>query len=160
MPATAKEPSPTAAVIERLKGELADLKDELSRQRKRGTDVFIARLKMTVIPSKLKMAEITHSDKDIAVAKNILDEVRAELKTAAPKPPAELEENFKKEPAEEPINKVKDYIERAEEALLHGKKEEAAGLYSYVREHYKTLSPEQKKQILPECQKLAQQLKS
>ena len=142
------------SVIEGMKGELAELKDELSRQRKKGIDVFIAQLKIAALPSKLKMAEATQTAKDAAAAQRLIDEVGAELKASSESP----EENFKNN--QQAFYKIIDYIERAKEAAGHGKKEEAAVLYTYVQEHYKALSPEQKKQILPECQKLAQQLKS
>ena len=136
--------------IETFKAELTDLKERLSKGRRLGQDLFIAQIKATAIPAKIKMAEATQSERDFGVVQNLMNELRAELGAPAA-------QNIKKEP--QPFDLVKDYLERAKDAARQGKKEEATVLYGSVKEHFASLSPEQKKAALPDCQLIVQLLK-
>lgn len=138
--------------LEKMKGQLAELKEALSRERKAGNDVFIAQLKIFPIPAKLKMAEATQTEKDFNAARKLLDEARAELAIANP----HFEEKFKNIP--EAFEQVSDCIRQAKEAIKANKKEEAKELYAVIKEHFPLLSREQKAQVMAECREIMQQV--
>ncbi len=156
-----------ARKIEALKSELAHIKETISAYRKQGKDVFIAQLKATAIPAKIKMAEATKTQKDLAIASNLIDAVKKELGmldnqlvTGATETFKRASASFQQEEAQQtPLQQVNDYIAQAEEAIASGKKEQAIMLYNRVREKFTLLGPAEKKEVAAACQKLLAKLR-
>ena len=70
------------AKIEALKEKLEEIKNKISEARKSGKDPFIADLLLRNVNAKIKMAKVTHEDKDYRIVENILNEVELELEEA------------------------------------------------------------------------------
>ena len=88
-----KEEEKNQTKIEKLKGRLEELKGRISEARKRGKDPFIADLWLRNVNPKIKMAEITHDEKDFKIVEKILNNAELELEEAL----KEEELNVKKE---------------------------------------------------------------
>ena len=65
--------------IERLKGQLSEIKLKISQCRKRGAYTKIAELKIEAIPSKIMMLEITKEYKDAQKVDKLISDARAEI---------------------------------------------------------------------------------
>ena len=68
-------------IIEEMKRILKGLKGEISQLRKKGADMKIAELKITNIPSKIQMAEITKKNDDIIKVRQLLTEAKKEIES-------------------------------------------------------------------------------
>ncbi|MBN2454500.1 hypothetical protein JXB11_03055 [Candidatus Woesearchaeota archaeon] len=138
--------------IEGLKAELNELKSAISQLSKKGNDVFIAQLKTMNIPSKIKMAEATQADKDLAAAKRLLADARKEIPEGAM-----LKENFNK--ASGAFEQVLNHLAQAKAALKEENKKEARELYREAAKRFPALSGEQKKKIMPDCRVIVESIK-
>ena len=138
---------------EKLKRELVELKELLTKERKAGIDVFIAQVKFSQAIPKVQMAGATLEQRDIDAAEKALEAAHAELKEASP----HYQENFKNVPGV--FEQVKAHLNDAFNAAKAGKKEEARQTYEVVREHFPLLNSEQKKEVIADCQKLLQMIK-
>jgi folate-binding Fe-S cluster repair protein YgfZ len=141
----------TTQELERLKEEFTELKETISHYRKKGNDMFIAWLKIMSIPSKIKMAEATQSDKDILKVQNLIAEAWKEIpQKIYPK------ESFKK--TSSAFEQVSSYLAQAKQALQQGNKTEAKRFYQEISRRFPVLSKEEKKAILADCKKLLTEL--
>jgi hypothetical protein len=140
--------------IEALKSDLAKLKEELSKRRKLGADVYIAELMATPIASKIKMAEATQTEKDFGTAQHVITAVQEELGFV----PSESRQTFKNVPS--PFEQVKIYVAQAKEAAGYGKKGEAERLYTSIRECFPLLNAEQKKEVMADCADIFRRIKA
>ncbi len=70
------------AKLETLKERLSELRSRISEARKSGKDPFIADLLLRNVNAKIKMANVTHEEKDYRIVENILKEVELELEEA------------------------------------------------------------------------------
>jgi len=66
-------------VIDNMKTELNDLKQQISEARKSGATLTIVDLKIMSIPAKIGIAEATKEFKDVKKIKEMLTEVKKEL---------------------------------------------------------------------------------
>ncbi|MFH1181675.1 MAG: hypothetical protein V1702_01835 [Candidatus Woesearchaeota archaeon] len=137
--------------IDRLKAELNQLKADISVHRKKGTDMLIAQLKTGNIPSKIKMAEATLSQKDIQVVRNLLAEARKEV-------PELPKENFNKQSGEL-LLQLKANIAQAKQDIAAGNKREAEEIYQKMASIYPSLSSEHRKEVLPDCKAIFKALR-
>ncbi|HLD97297.1 MAG TPA: hypothetical protein VI934_03050 [Candidatus Nanoarchaeia archaeon] len=165
------EAAGAARKIEAFKAELAQIRETLSAYRRQGRDVFIAQLKATALPAKIKMAEATKAQKDLAIASDLIISVKNELGMPANQPITEnATETFKRASAsfhqerkegirETPLQQVNNCIAQAEEAIASGEKEQAIKLYNSVREKFTLLGPAEKKEVTAACQKLLAKLR-
>jgi septation ring formation regulator EzrA len=137
--------------IQQMKNEFIELKEAISRERKKGGDVLIAELKIAPFQSKLKMAEATMSENDFFAARKIIESARQELGILPAK------QSFKSIPSV--FDQIESYLLQAKNAIKRGQKEEASKFYSSIRDYFPALSKEEKKQVLPECSELLKAIK-
>lgn len=67
--------------IEDLKMQLNEIKQRISQFRRRGLDTKIAELKVILIPSKIRIVELTREYKDVQKISNMLNDAKAELES-------------------------------------------------------------------------------
>ena len=65
--------------IDELRGRLKELKDLISKLRKEGFDMTIPTLRITNIPTRINIAEITLDREDFQKAKELLEETMKEI---------------------------------------------------------------------------------
>ena len=129
--------------IENLKMQLNEIKQKISLCRKRGLDTKIAELKMMLIPSKIKMIEITRDYKEVQKINNMLNDAKAELETIEKESLNSVNETSKD-------NQLKDIyilIEKIEELLNENKIKEAKDNYLKCINFYKNLPENSKKEL-------------
>lgn len=168
--------------ISKLKEQLIALTQEMSNERKRGNDVDLIAVKLMNVKSKIMMAAATKEEKDIMTVKEIYDEVTENL--AESRKEFEIEQSkFKEfeafdeeavqeetEQNEKDINETKKIISKDPDMdanqiikkinilLKLNKVEEAKNTYIQLQNEYKSLPPERKKEILPECIEIQKRL--
>jgi folate-binding Fe-S cluster repair protein YgfZ len=142
----------TEQELEELEDELKELKEKISESRKKGKDALIAWLKVINIPSKIKMAEATNSEKDIIAVRKLIKEAWKEL------PKEEIsKERFKN--VSEIFKQTKSYLDQAKKLLREGEKAEAKYLYGEIRKRFPALTLGQKKAIIEDCRQLINKLR-
>lgn len=129
--------------IENLKLQLSDIKQKTSQCRKKGLDTKIAELKIMLIPSKIKMAEITRDYKEVQKINNMLNDAKAELEDI------EKENlNSENETSEgKQLEEMHILIVKIEELLNENKIKEAKDNYLKCINFYKNLPESSKKEI-------------
>ena len=88
-----------------LKERLEELKGKISEARKSGKDPFIASLWLRNVNAKIKMAQVTHDEKDHKIVENILNNAELELEEALKEEEIdvkkEIEDKLRREVAKE-----------------------------------------------------------
>ncbi|MBI2646844.1 hypothetical protein HYW99_00015 [Candidatus Woesearchaeota archaeon] len=129
--------------IENLKIQLNEIKQKISQCRKKGLDTKIAELKMMLIPSKIKMAEITRDYKEVQKINNMLNDAKAELENI------EKENlNSENETSEgKQLEEMHILIVKIEELLNENKIKEAKDNYLKCINFYKKFPENSKKEL-------------
>ena len=143
------------------------LRKKLSDLRKTGADVKIAELKLGNIPSKIKYADITEERKDFQKVKYLLDEAEDELNEIEKEFGLFDENKAPDEKKEASIEKPKttrkmDMHSPLSDCWEHIKKKDrvkAIDSYKKVQKVYIKLSKREKKEIMPDCLALMNEIK-
>lgn len=115
-------------IIDAVKAQLKELKEELSQLRKNGFNVKIPELKILQIPSKIQLAEITGEEKDILIVRQLLAETREEIESVKSESP-EIESSVAKidvKALDEELNEAETDAPLKEEENTEIEKEEPA----------------------------------
>ena len=137
--------------IENLKSQLLDLKQRLSQCRKKGVETTIADLKLTSVPSKIRMVEVTRNLKDVQKAASMLNDAKTETE--------ELEKQAREakgyQPDEDEESKAMSYLlEELEDRVKRKEKDEAAKYYMKCFKLYSSMKPENKKKVFNKLNEL------
>lgn len=115
-------------IIDAVKAQLKELKEELSQLRKNGFNVKIPELKILQIPSKIQLAEIMGEEKDISIVRRLLAETKEEIESVKSKSP-EIESSVAKidvKALDEELNEAETDAPLKEEENTEIEKEEPA----------------------------------
>ena len=127
--------------IDNFKSQLTELKQKISRCRKKGMDAKIAELKIIAIPSKIRMLEVTRDLKDVQKISKMVNDALIEVN--------ELENGvIHDEKSEEPESQehILDKMILEAEYLVSTKKlKEAKEIYLKGIDIYKNIKSEGKK---------------
>ncbi len=138
--------------IEEVKSQLGEFKLRLSEKRKGGYDTLIAELHATTIPAKIKMAEVTQDISDLQKAMAELKKAQQELQESMLKNQEVSLESIKAQEVEqiqsqEIMQKAQKLMDQGHAALRSNNREQAMRCYIQLREVYKYLAPDNKKEI-------------
>ena len=122
--------------LQELDEKFQELKAKISETRKKGKDTSIAEILCLDFTPKLLMAKATYDPEDKAKLKNILDEIKAELK--------EAEEGSQ-------FFQATELIKEAYEHIRHEEFKEASVAYSNIMKRYKMLPQDLKRSIYFAC---------
>ena len=126
--------------IEDMKQELLDIKQKLTEFRKKGKYTKFAEMRIALIPSKIKMVEVTRDIKDVGKVNRLLDEAKKEV--------AFIEnDGYKIEDEKDPFLEIIKLISQINEALKSGKKKDAIEIYNKAQNLYKSIEDDFKKDI-------------
>lgn len=123
-------------LLQSLDDELQELKAKMSSLRKKGKNTEMAEMLTLDFAPKLKMARVTYESEDIEKIKNLLQEIRDELK--------ESEEGSD-------FSHATDLIKEAYEYIRNDKLKEASAVYSAITKIYGTLPKDLKKTVYLAC---------
>ena len=139
-------PDGIVIATDRIKDDIASIKQRLIQYRKKGVDTSVVDIRLSMLPSKIKMIEATRDGKDIQRATAILnlakrdaDELEQQYQQAI---------NFKK--PEEPDSAVEEirYIIGQSRKMMKSDIKEAKAFYWRAYKGYITLKDEQKKKVI------------
>ncbi len=129
--------------------QLKEVNDALRAGRKEGLDMLIPQLKAFMLPAKIKMALATEEEKEIDKTTALFREVWQEINH-------QTKETLKNTP--NAFARVRAYCIEAQNVLNQGDRRTAHSLYQHIRELYPQLDKIQKQKIIPDCNRIVQQL--
>jgi hypothetical protein len=128
-------------LMKQLEKEMDDVKHKISELRKKGIITKTVEYMLGNIPSKIQMAGVTNSEKDVAEIRNVFEKCFAELDF--------LENEFMEE--EKKLEYMSKLLHKANEYLQSGNLRECVPLYNEIRDFYEELSIESRYKVYHMC---------
>ena len=126
--------------IEDMKQELIDIKQKLIELRKKGKYTKICEMKMAMIPSKIKMVEVTRDVKDVSKVTKLIDDAKKEVNFTE-------KDGYKIADEIDPFLEIVKLMGQINEAIKGARKKEAVELYGKAQNLYKDVQQNYKKEI-------------
>jgi hypothetical protein len=120
---------------------LEEIKRKLSSLRRKGIDTRTVDYKIMNIPSKIKLAGITQSERDILKIRSLYTNVISDLEV--------LEQEYLEE--QKKLDRMQSLLQKAMEFLKNGQLKECLPLYYEIRNFYKILSMDSKYKMIDKC---------